>query len=62
MSGEDHSLVVVVTGLSGAELQFNDAALTQEQINTLSITLQKLMDDIAIKEARWFELSEKLES
>jgi ATP-binding cassette subfamily F protein uup len=44
------------------EHQFNDASLTQEQINTLSITLQKLMDEIAIKEARWFELSEKLES
>jgi ATP-binding cassette subfamily F protein uup len=43
------------------ELQFNDTTLTQEQINTLSEALQKLMDDIAIKEARWFELSEKLE-
>jgi ATP-binding cassette subfamily F protein uup len=44
------------------EHQFNDASLTQEQINTLSEALQKLIDDIAIKEARWFELSEKLET
>jgi ATP-binding cassette subfamily F protein uup len=43
------------------EVKFNDSTLSQEQINTLSKALQKLMDDIAIKEARWFELSEKLE-
>jgi ATP-binding cassette subfamily F protein uup len=43
------------------EKQFNDTALTQDKIERLSEKLQHIMDDIATKEARWFELSEKLE-
>lgn len=43
------------------EAKFNDASLTQEQINTLSQDLQNILDQIVIKETRWFELSEKLE-
>ncbi|MEZ4856641.1 MAG: ABC-F family ATP-binding cassette domain-containing protein [Gelidibacter sp.] len=44
------------------EAKFNDASLTQEQINTMSQDLQNIIDQILIKETRWFELSEKLES
>jgi len=44
------------------EEQFNDTALPQDKIEQLSEALQTIMDDIAVKEARWFELSEKLES
>ncbi|OUR93419.1 ABC transporter [Flavobacteriales bacterium 34_180_T64] len=43
------------------EAKFNDAELSQDEINTLSEELQLVIDDIATKEARWFELSEKLE-
>ena len=32
-----------------------------EEINKQSAILQKIIDDIAMKEMRWFELSEKLE-
>ena len=44
------------------EAQFNDVTLSQDTITKLSEDLQKLIHDIATKEARWFELSEKLES
>ncbi|RIA10295.1 ATP-binding cassette subfamily F protein uup [Flavobacteriaceae bacterium MAR_2010_72] len=44
------------------ETKFHDSSLTQEQIKALSVDLQKLITAIATKEARWFELSEKLES
>ncbi|MBJ7882944.1 ABC-F family ATP-binding cassette domain-containing protein [Gelidibacter salicanalis] len=44
------------------EEKFHDSSLSQEKINKLSEDLQKIIDDIAVKEARWFELSEKLES
>lgn len=44
------------------EAKFHDTSLKQDQINKLSQDLQKIIDEIAIKEARWFELSEKLES
>lgn len=44
------------------EEKFHDTSLSQEQINKLSAELQKIIDDIEKKEARWFELSEKLES
>ncbi|MEZ4802510.1 MAG: ABC-F family ATP-binding cassette domain-containing protein [Gelidibacter sp.] len=44
------------------EAKFHDASLTQDQINKLSEELQKIIDDMEAKEARWFELSEKLES
>lgn len=43
------------------EAKFNNPELSQEQIETLSAELQTLMSTIAEKEARWFELSEKLE-
>lgn len=44
------------------EEKFHDTSLTQDQIKKLSDELQKIIDNIAKKEARWFELSEKLES
>ncbi|OBX25956.1 ATP-binding cassette subfamily F protein uup [Gelidibacter algens] len=44
------------------ETKFHDTSLKQDQINKLSQDLQKIIDEIAVKEARWFELSEKLES
>jgi len=44
------------------EAEFNDITLSQEKINELSMQLQHVINDIAAKEARWFELSEKLES
>jgi len=43
------------------EEKFHDTSLTQDQIKKLSDELQKIIDNIAKKEARWFELSEKLE-
>ncbi len=43
------------------ETKFNDASLSQEAIEKLSLDLQNLMTDIEQKEARWFELSEKFE-
>lgn len=42
------------------ESKFLDTSLNQDQINKLSLDLQKIIDDMAAKEARWFELSEKL--
>lgn len=42
------------------EAKFTDASLSQDQINALSQKLQVIIDDIAEKEARWFELAEKL--
>ena len=44
------------------EDKFNDANLSQERINELSLELQSIIDDIEEKELRWFELSEKFES
>jgi ATP-binding cassette subfamily F protein uup len=44
------------------EAKFHDTSLKQDQINKLSQDLQKIIDEIAVKETRWFELSEKLES
>lgn len=43
------------------EEKFNNPELTQEQINELSQKLQDILDTIDEKEARWFELSAKLE-
>lgn len=43
------------------EEKFHDTSLSQDDIKKLSNDLQKIIDDIAIKEERWFELSEKLE-
>ena len=43
------------------EQKFNDASLTQEQIENLSLQLQDIITQITTKEERWFELSEKLE-
>ena len=44
------------------EEKFNNANLSQERINELSLELQSIIDDIEEKELRWFELSEKFES
>ncbi|SDS69796.1 ATP-binding cassette, subfamily F, uup [Formosa sp. Hel1_31_208] len=44
------------------EEKFNDASLTQEQINKLSLQLQTIINTIEEKEMRWLELSEKFES
>ena len=44
------------------EEKFHDTSLNQDQIKKLSEDLQKIITNIATKEARWFELSEKLES
>ncbi|WP_346883649.1 ABC-F family ATP-binding cassette domain-containing protein [uncultured Algibacter sp.] len=43
------------------ENKFNNPDLSQEAINALSEDLQKIIDTIASKEERWFELSSKLE-
>ncbi|GAA3585906.1 ABC-F family ATP-binding cassette domain-containing protein [Snuella lapsa] len=43
------------------EAKFNNPDLSQEEINTLSIELQNLIETIEAKEERWFELSAKLE-
>ncbi len=43
------------------ENKFNNPDLTQEEINTLSEDLQKIIETIESKEERWFELSDKLE-
>ena len=44
------------------EAKFHDTSLSPDEINKLSQDLQKIIDEMADKEARWFELSEKLES
>lgn len=43
------------------ETKFNNPELSQEEINELADTLQKLIENIEAKELRWFELAEKLE-
>ena len=43
------------------ENKFHDTSLNQDQINKLSQDLQKIIDEATVKEARWFELLEKLE-
>jgi ATP-binding cassette subfamily F protein uup len=43
------------------ENKFNNPDLSQEEINKLSEKLQKIIKTIEDKEARWFELSSKLE-
>ncbi len=43
------------------EDKFNNPDLSPEQINSLSEKLQLLLETIATKEERWFELSAKLE-
>ncbi len=43
------------------EGQFNNAELTQEEINELSNKLQSIINEIEEKEERWFELTAKLE-
>lgn len=43
------------------ENKFNNPELTQEDINTLSDDLQKIIEAMETKEERWFELSSKLE-
>src|SRR5690606_6506378 len=42
------------------EAKFLDSSLNEVQINSLSEELQKVIDALKTKEARWFELSEKL--
>ena len=43
------------------ESKFNDPELSQDEINKLSNKLQLIIHEIEQKEARWFELSAKLE-
>jgi ATP-binding cassette subfamily F protein uup len=43
------------------ETKFNNPDLTQDEINELSKQLQGIIETIASKEERWFELSAKLE-
>lgn len=43
------------------EAKFNDTSLSQDDINSLSEKLQKLIKDLQTKEERWFELSEIIE-
>ncbi len=43
------------------EAKFNNPDLSPEEINKLSKSLQKIIDDLESKEARWLELQEKLE-
>ncbi|MDX1318522.1 MAG: ABC transporter C-terminal domain-containing protein, partial [Xanthomarina gelatinilytica] len=43
------------------EAKFHDDSLSPEQIQDLSQKLQEIMDEIEVKELRWFELSSKLE-
>jgi ABC transport system ATP-binding/permease protein len=49
------------TQKSTIEAKFLDSTLSGEEINELSIKLQKINTEIAEKEERWFELSSKLE-
>ena len=44
------------------ESEFNDESLSTDEINTLSLKLQELIETIEEKESRWMELLEKLES
>jgi len=44
------------------EDKFNNPELSQEDINTLSEELQKIIETIDTKEERWFKLSSKLEN
>lgn len=44
------------------EAQFDNASLSSEKINELSLQLQQIIKDIVTKEERWLELLEKLES
>ncbi|MCF7560334.1 ABC-F family ATP-binding cassette domain-containing protein [Sabulilitoribacter multivorans] len=43
------------------ESKFDNPELSQDDINKLSVQLQEIIDIIEAKEARWFELSSKLE-
>jgi ATP-binding cassette subfamily F protein uup len=43
------------------EAQFANGEVADDKINEVSINLQKKIDEIAVKEERWFELSSKLE-
>ncbi|TXD81712.1 ABC-F family ATP-binding cassette domain-containing protein [Subsaximicrobium wynnwilliamsii] len=42
------------------EAKFLDSSLSQDKINELSKKLQRIIDDMAKKEKRWFELAERL--
>jgi len=44
------------------EVEFNNPELSPDEISKLSLKLQGIIDTMADKEMRWFELSEKLES
>ena len=43
------------------EAQFANGEVADDKINEVSVQLQKIIDEIANKEERWFELSSKLE-
>ncbi|MDU8885499.1 ABC-F family ATP-binding cassette domain-containing protein [Yeosuana sp. MJ-SS3] len=44
------------------EVKFNNSDMTEKQIKELSQQLEKIMNEIEIKEERWFELTTKMES
>ena len=44
------------------QLKFSDSSLSGEAIDLLSINLKEILDRIAEKTTRWFELSERKES
>lgn len=43
------------------QAKFSDAALSGDEINTLSVELQGILDEIETKTERWFELSAMME-
>ena len=43
------------------EAQFSNGEIATDKINETSLKLQKVIDEIAFKEERWFELSSKIE-
>ena len=46
---------------TSCETKFHDTTLSQDKINKLSLDLEKIIEELEAKEARWFELSAKLE-
>jgi ABC transport system ATP-binding/permease protein len=45
----------------GIEAQFSNGEVAEDKINEVSQELQKIIEEIEVKEERWFELSSKLE-
>ena len=44
------------------EAKFHDTSLSQDDITKMSLELEKIINELEEKEARWFEISEKLEN